>query len=135
VITTNLDDFDRTLAKFESEWIAQLFDWVMRALSLTAFPSIVLLTPRDTGRAQNGWDITVNSTSDFVPPEGAATYAAADVGKVTTALRSLKLGDSVFITNNVVYIKPLNDGHSSQAPAQFVESALRQAAAALRRAA
>lgn len=47
-------------------------------------------TPVDTGRARNGWQLT--------------------------------LGNEPVIENQVEYIGVLNDGHSKQAPALFVEA-------------
>ena len=39
-----------------------------------------------------------------------------------------KKDNVAYITNNVPYINKLNDGHSSQAPAHFVEAAIDQVA-------
>lgn len=134
MISANFTEFDRSLAAAERDWLPHLFNRIMRALALSAFGTVVTLTPVDTGRARNSWDCSVNTPSDFVPPEGSQSYPPADTARVLAALRSgLRMGDSIYITSNLVYIVPLNEGSSKQAPAHFAEMALQKAAADLER--
>jgi hypothetical protein len=97
-------------------------------------------TPRDTGWAAANW----------VPSVGDPKYLDADVRDPTAAqvteraavatqgqnevLSWAPADGAIFITNNVPYIQPLNDGHSPQSPPGFVQNAIevaiRQTAAA-----
>lgn len=70
-------------------------------------------TPVDTGRARASWDVSVNSMSSYVPPEGATT--AKEFPNLSLTER-----DELFIMSNLVYIEPLENGSSSQAPLGMV---------------
>lgn len=65
---------------------------VLEKESKVVLTQLVLETPVDTGRAQAGWELNVNNDK------------------------------SVSIVNDVPYIEALNNGHSQQAPAHFVEN-------------
>ena len=82
---------------------------------------LVLATPVDTGRARANW----------WPSVGTARVRAL---KSTDQMRPIKLAKerfdpkrmpyfaTLFIANNLPYIEALNNGHSKQAPVNFVES-------------
>tara|TARA_R110000796_G_C14571530_1_gene435757 strand:- start:2496 stop:2906 length:411 start_codon:yes stop_codon:yes gene_type:complete len=74
---------------------------------------IVKRTPVDTGRARASWDMTINNPSNYVPGEGDTT---------PEPLPSLDLdgNDQLYIVSNLVYIEPLEHGHSNQAPLGMV---------------
>lgn len=98
-------------------------------------------TPVDTGWARSNWIpalTSVSSTASAPQPGGANKAATREavpgqlgiqqsaVGAIATGYR-LKQG-SVTISNNVPYLKELNnDGSSSQAPKGFVQAAIRRA--------
>lgn len=67
--------------------------FVFRAVGLDMFGRIVKRTPVDTGRLRNNWQITPR----------------------------VNLGQRLFITNNLPYAKPIEDGHSKQAPQGMVK--------------
>lgn len=86
----------------------------MRQLSIS--------TPVDTGRARWGWYLSVKVPSTEVPPEGK--YKTPQIAEKLQAVNeNFTVKDTLFLTNNVPYIKRLNDGSSKQQPARFVERA------------
>ena len=98
----------------------------MRQLSIS--------TPVDTGRARFGYFCTVRSPSSSVPAAapggwkgeskgGTAYYAVPDIAVRIGEMGDFTVSDTLYITNNVPYIKRLNDGSSKQQPARFVERA------------
>lgn len=98
----------------------------MRQLSIS--------TPVDTGRARFGYFCTVGSPASSVPAAapggwkgeakgGAVYYAAPDIAVRVAQMGDFTVSDTLYITNNVPYIKRLNNGSSKQAPARFVERA------------
>lgn len=95
--------------------------------------TVVLATPVDTGRARGGWQIGIGfSPRGFntpMDPNGSGTVSA---NRLKIGRR--RSGQTIHIANNVEYIGFLNDGSSAQAPAGFVELAVRQAAAFVKRA-
>lgn len=106
---------------------------VVRKTALAMVQTLVLGTPVDTGRARGNWQVnlktpatgivtgTPKSAGDSVGVPGAAgSFAITNAVRATSGFD----GGSIFITNNLPYIVPLNEGHSKQAPAGFVETAI-----------
>jgi hypothetical protein len=105
---------------------------VVRKTALAVDQTVVMATPVDTGRARVNWQVQAGAMpSDVVPPyaPGAGgstaaqnTQAALEQGKI--AISGAQPGQEIHITNNLPYIGRLNEGHSAQAPAGFVEQAV-----------
>ena len=99
-----------------------------RAFALRAFTNIILATPVDEGRARGNWQMSIkspiNSTVNDLDPSGGATIAKG-VSVVRAAIRVRY--PVIWITNNLPYIQKLNEGHSTQAPTKFVETAIKRA--------
>lgn len=98
-----------------------------KALILQIDANLRRSTPVDTGHARANWVPSVGSAhSGEVTGDGA--HAAGTAGVL-----GFRLGDgALFEANSVPYIQRLNDGHSTQAPALFVEAAVDQALAKIR---
>lgn len=108
-------------------------DITVRKVALAIDQALVLSTPVDTGRARANWEVNVAA-----PAEGVVTVfpqAKGDaIGSVGTsgmfamqaAIANTKgySGGGIFITNNLPYIIPLNNGHSKQAEPGWVENAI-----------
>lgn len=101
-------------------------DKAVRRCALAVDSAVVLATPVDTGRARGNWQVELNTpavgTTDNLSPSGRE---AIEQGKARIA--DYKGGSkeaSINITNNLPYIGRLNEGHSAQAPAGFVERAI-----------
>lgn len=87
-----------------------------------ALRQVTISTPVDTGRARWGWYLSVKVPSTEVPPEGK--YKTPQIAEKLQAVNeNFTVKDTLFLTNNVPYIKRLNDGSSKQQPARFVERA------------
>jgi len=84
---------------------------------------VVNTTPVDTGRAKNNWTLSVGApiTAEREPDKTGAG-ALADARLAIGSYR-LELG-SIFITNGVPYIIPLENGHSAQRPFGFAKQAV-----------
>lgn len=86
-------------------------------------------TPVDTSQALSNWIVTLNAPNignilPHYPGEHGSTQKVSAQETVAAARRVLEMkkpGESIFITNNLPYIVRLNEGHSGQAPAGFVE--------------
>lgn len=79
------------------------------------------MTPVDTGRARSNWNVDINIVDvQIVEP------TSKDPGpeKALSAIARYKLNDVAYISNNLPYIRRLNEGYSQQAPAAFVETAV-----------
>ena len=111
---------------------------VTRRIALQLFTGIVEKTPVDTGRARSNWGIGIGAPAP--PPSGAITaeeeariirsgvnqpfssITAEAIQEANAALLGVDGKQPVHITNNLPYIIRLNEGHSQQAPAGFVEA-------------
>lgn len=144
MIETNADEFDAYLLRVETKGIEEWFLAIMRKIALDLHGRLVRATPVDTGRARFGWDISVSTPSSFSPLPGAESYgpfrhgeppSGEEVARALGALATLRYGDEIWIVNNTVYIKRLNEGWSDQQPAGFVEAALQALEQVLKQAA
>lgn len=108
----------------------------VKIITLDAVANLVEDTPRRTGWARSNWVPSIGTPKDLdgTPPDDDAARGAvgqrdaareAGIAQIVTGYR-LGLG-RIYITNNVPYIRRLNDGHSKQAPAGFVQAAILRA--------
>lgn len=98
----------------------------VRALSLIINQVIVNETPVDTGHARANWQVGISepitSEIDEEDPSGGAT-----IERNASVIRQAPPHKDIILSNNVPYIHKLNEGSSSQAPAQFVQIAVAEA--------
>lgn len=87
--------------------------------------TIILSTPVDTGHARGNWQIglgsPVTSVIDGFDKDGGST-----IEKNNAVIKTRLPGQDIVISNNVHYIGLLNAGSSAQAPAMFVQIAVRE---------
>lgn len=93
--------------------------------------ALVLATPVDTGRARANWTPTIGTPSTEYKKGSYDKSGSNAISEATNLTKSLKPGDDFYISNNAPYIGALNDGHSKQAPAGFVEKAVQVARSSL----
>ena len=109
---------------------------VFRGTALSLFSKVILGTPVGNkkywkipkappgyvgGILRGNWQIGINSAPDgeldVTDSQGSATVNQAFAGVVTA-----KLGDSIFLINNLPYAKAVEDGSSKQAPTGMVKT-------------
>lgn len=91
---------------------------VFRGTAIALFSSVIKRTPVKTGRAKGNWQTDINAPAVgkvFRTGEGAAIYEAA------SQCQRAKLGDSIYMVNNLPYVGVLERGRvgnkgSFQAP-------------------
>lgn len=109
-------------------------DLVVRKISLELFHRVIVKTPVDTGRARANWQVAIGSipagTLELNDKSGTAT-----ISRVTAATLALKAGDLIYLVNNLEYARPLEYGHSKQAPAGMVRLTLSEFQGVVNRAA
>lgn len=94
--------------------------------------TVILATPVDTGRARGNWFASIST------PKLKASFIATDpsgqarISGNSAIISQRGKNQPIFITNNLPYIQALNQGHSAQAPAAFVEIAIATASAHLK---
>lgn len=107
------------LEKF-TEAVEKNHNTVMKKVSFDMAKKIIKRTPVDTGRAKANWHVELNNQKTFARDETDKT-GASTTAEVMARISKTKIGDSVFITNNLPYIEALENGHSDQAPAGMVK--------------
>lgn len=93
-------------------------------LAVSVAKELISATPVRSGHAQANWVPSVGSahSSEEGSPTSVSTAAQS---RGMAEVENYKQGD-IYITNNVRYIRRLNDGHSSQAPSGFVQSSIKK---------
>jgi len=108
-------------------------DNLVRKVALAVDQTVVMATPVDTGRARSNWQVGLNHVPNttreaYVEGTEGATGGANSQAAIKHAQEEIakyKQGQEINITNNLPYIGRLNDGYSAQAPAGFVQIAIR----------
>jgi hypothetical protein len=124
-------DFSGWIAEEKRE-LEKLVGTLSRRLSSDILSRLVLASPVDTGRFRGNWQMDVGR---FIDDELAIEDKS---GAITISRELAKLRGSsapftiITIQNNLPYAGRLNDGHSRQAPAGFVEAAIDQAVSPFR---
>lgn len=98
----------------------------------TILGDLVHVTPVDTSKALSNWQAAIGTKKSgkiepYYPGEHGSTKtasarAAFEAGRAI--IRGAKPGEPIIISNNLPYIRRLNDGYSKQAPAGFVDRAI-----------
>lgn len=98
----------------------------VRITALQVFRNIVQTTPVKYGVAKLSWNIDINVIDVTVATAPAQAPDASFDGseKALQAVASFKLDDIIYISNNLPYIRALNDGHSKQAPSGYIDAAI-----------
>ncbi len=119
--------FSLQLEKFKDKVEGRL-DLVLQKVALDLTKKVTLKTPVDTGRARASWNVGVNNVDTRMVPEKVSMSQTGAFQKAINRARReiarLIWGDTLYITNNVRYIKYLERGSSTQAPNGMVETTL-----------
>lgn len=108
---------------------------IAKKVALELYSKVVQKSPVDSGRLRGNWNVSINSidSSEYGIDAGSLGSLPSGSGLVrsVSALSSFKIGDTIFVTNNMPYVYKLeyglyNDGaktvggYSRQAPQGFV---------------
>jgi hypothetical protein len=115
-IQKSAEGFSRALATL-GRFCTDNYDAIVTKTVIDLFSSIVELTPIDTGRARANWAMGMNLN---------VSGQSVDLTDVAEFEYKTKRGDTIWIWNNLVYIVPLEEGHSRQAPRGMVALSLRR---------
>jgi hypothetical protein len=106
--------FEDDLRKFERKTTRKLTQ-VGRKVALELFKRVIYKTPVDSGRARANWQVTIGAqasgTVEIDDKSGGATMS-----KATAASAGFKAGDTIYLTNNLPYIRKLEEGGYPDGP-------------------
>lgn len=103
--------FKLDLKKFNKK-TTHITEEVFKGTVIGLFNKVVLRTPVKTGRLRKSWQPTINSPS--------VSLKKANGDAIITKVSQAKLGDSIFLINNLPYAQKIEAGSSNQAPAGMV---------------
>lgn len=106
-----------------ADMVQQDADEVFQIVATEVGQSVINLTPVDTGRALSNWNAGINSPDD-VYRETEDPVDSSTSGRLAGEFKTLKFGDTAFITNATPHIPFLEYGSSKQAPRGMVRITL-----------
>jgi hypothetical protein len=137
----NLDDFAKRIDRIAMR-VEGNVERAVKDCAGAVLRSIVENTPVDTGYARSNWTPELDRAFEGlfparVPGEKGSTAeenatATIEAGTPTIEAFDLAANREIHITNNAPHIQLLNDGHSRQAPAGFVQMAVVEGLATVR---
>jgi hypothetical protein len=110
--------FADQVAAFAAKANARI-ETAVRKIALEVFKEVILMSPVDTGRFRGNWQVAIGSvasgTVEIDDKAGTAT-----ISKVQAETMKLQVGQTITLVNNLPYARPLEYGHSKQAPGGMV---------------
>lgn len=102
-----------------------------KKVAIAIVTDLIAQTPVDSSKALSNWVIGLGAPNRdkldpyFFGDRGSTqeTSGAVALSVARATIARAAPGQPIFISNNLPYIRRLNDGHSTQAPAGFVERA------------
>ena len=102
---------------------------IFQKITLELDSAVVLATPVDSGRARGNWFPSVGAPSSAVNMNAKDKSGAAAIAAINSTVMGADIGDVIWLTNNLPYILPLENGWSKQAPQGMVDENLNRVAA------
>lgn len=137
----DMREFKRRI-RFYAAKAGELGDVAAKTAARETLFNLVRATPVDQGIAISNWEVGIGSA----PAEERGAYSYGSQGSTATANRTAALsaglaqikgyksgeGKAIHMVNNARHIVRLNEGHSNQAPAGFIQDAIKAGRAAVR---
>lgn len=101
-------------------------DLVVAKVTGDIFRDLILPTPVDQGIAKGNWQPGVDSYNTGYSLDTADKNGGATLTKAAAVADATGAGHIVYLVNNLPYIRALEYGHSQQAPAGWVRTAVAQ---------
>lgn len=136
-----LDDFARRMSRLSVK-VEGNVEQAVKDCAKAVTRTVINATPVDTGRARSNWTAELDQAFSrlfpaHVPGEKGSTGEANTEAAISQANELIDRFDitanrEIHIANSLPYIGALNDGHSRQAPAGFVQEAVLEGLATVR---
>jgi hypothetical protein len=108
---------------------------IARKVALELYTKVVVKSPVDSGRLRGNWNVGINAINGAEYEADVSKLGAIPSGsgmvRSMSALSAFKIGDVIYVTNNMPYVYKLEyglynngaktvNGYSTQAPQGFV---------------
>lgn len=138
-----LDDFANRMSRISVQ-VEGNVEQAVKDCAVAITRTVINATPVDTGLARSNWTAEMDQAFQklfpaHVPGEKGSTASAnaeIAIGNAEAVIEQFDIGknSSIHISNSLPYIRALNDGHSAQAPSDFVKLAVMDGLATVRKA-
>lgn len=108
-------DMERFIRKYRDRALT-----IKRKIAIDAFTSVVKMSPVDTGRFRGNWNPSFGSVDDSIDWQARDKSGSATIDAIVRQVQSAPLGPDLILANNLPYARPLEYGHSKQAPGGMV---------------
>ena len=112
------DQFKQTIRALAAK-AGDKADAVVRLTVMKLAASVVMRSPVDTGRFRANWQYGAVSMNKATTGD-TDTSGSSSLGRVNNGLQSWAPGQTIYLTNSLPYARPLEYGHSKQAPGGMV---------------
>lgn len=92
---------------------------VVRGTLIDLAQKVIVRSPVDTGRFRNNWNSSIGTPNSATTTASDASGSKAKAQAVNT-IKSMDMGSTFYMTNNLPYAKRLEFGYSDQAPSGMV---------------
>lgn len=124
----SLNDLAKRMRKLAKE-VPEMGNKLAIKVTITIVNDLAHVTPVDESTAISNWQVELNNPAQsairaYYPGKKGSTYSlsvSATIDDAKAALATKKPGQAIYLSNVLRYIRRLNDGSSSQAPAGYVE--------------
>lgn len=110
-------DFDKAVRNINKK-----SDMAIRAIGLQLFGAIIKDTPVDTGRLRGNWQTTIGQPASGSFPDSKDKNGSVAGASMRARIAQYKVGQKLFLTNNLPYAQAIEDGHSKQRPYGMVKT-------------
>ena len=120
---------ERTQIRAIVRGLERVTERVIIKITTDVTANLIEATPVDLGWARANWvpSLGASVVKDLSGAQRNVQSASSEQSAGLAEVLGYRLRrGKVFISNNVPYILALNDGHSSQAPAGFIQRAIRK---------
>lgn len=107
-----MNDFEKAMAAID-----KAVKDTHRKVNFSVYKAITEATPKLSGLAQNNWFPSIGNPSREKTSSTSGNFGASE----STANNGIEGYQRTYITNNLPYIRRLNEGHSKKAAPNFVE--------------
>lgn len=105
---------------------------IQKKVAMQLLEGIVNMTPVKTGRARGNWQVALGAPGTTVLQEAFDPAGQATIEAGSATIQSLTTLGAIYLTNNLPYILPLEQGSSKQAPSGMVQVNLDRVASQFR---
>ena len=122
----NLAEFERGLTSFSKTLMTKHMPLFIKKVALQLLERALMRTPVDTGQAANGWQISITTPTEDNPAHTTGIDISQVGPRAETVLATLRLGENVYVVNNVEYILHIEEGADKVAPVYMAKRAVQE---------